>query len=207
MPATTKVPLDGVIQSQAVLIAIGINGEGRRQILGMEMRDIQRIVIGLLVGVGLGCGVAGGFGTTVSTASDAIELSQDDRQEILDLISRYSYTFDGRDAEGWVALFADDGIMVFPSEELTPQELLVWARNGIASARESGRQGRHYQTNTVLEPLSDGSVSGETMMQVTVRRRDEPAPTIAHTGIYRDRFVKTDSGWKFGRREILPDLP
>jgi len=29
-----KVRLDGVIQSQAVLIAIGINWEGRRQILG-----------------------------------------------------------------------------------------------------------------------------------------------------------------------------
>ena len=34
-----KVRLDGVIQSQAVLIAIGINGEGRRQILGAELSN------------------------------------------------------------------------------------------------------------------------------------------------------------------------
>ena len=34
-----KVRLDGVIQSQAVLIAIGINGEGRRQILGVELSN------------------------------------------------------------------------------------------------------------------------------------------------------------------------
>ena len=34
-----KVRLDGVIQSQAVFIAIGINGEGWRQILGVELSN------------------------------------------------------------------------------------------------------------------------------------------------------------------------
>ena len=34
-----KVRLDGVIQSQAVFIAIGINAEGRRQILGVELSN------------------------------------------------------------------------------------------------------------------------------------------------------------------------
>ena len=42
MTATAKskssiVPVDGVIRSQAVLIAIGINWEGRRQILAVEL--------------------------------------------------------------------------------------------------------------------------------------------------------------------------
>ena len=34
-----KVCLDGVIQSQAVLVAIGINSEGRRQVLGVELSN------------------------------------------------------------------------------------------------------------------------------------------------------------------------
>jgi transposase-like protein len=34
-----KVRIDGVIQSQAVLIAIGINGEGRRQVLGVALAN------------------------------------------------------------------------------------------------------------------------------------------------------------------------
>ena len=34
-----KVRLDGVIQAQAVFIAIGINGEGRRQVLGVELSN------------------------------------------------------------------------------------------------------------------------------------------------------------------------
>jgi transposase-like protein len=32
-----KVRLDEVVQSQAVFIALGINGEGRRQVLGVEL--------------------------------------------------------------------------------------------------------------------------------------------------------------------------
>ena len=34
-----KVRLDGVIQSQAVFIALGINEEGRRQVLGVELSN------------------------------------------------------------------------------------------------------------------------------------------------------------------------
>lgn len=34
-----KVRDDGIIQSQAVLLAIGINWEGRRQILGVELAN------------------------------------------------------------------------------------------------------------------------------------------------------------------------
>lgn len=34
-----KVRLDGVIQSQAVLVAIGINWDGRRQVLGVELSN------------------------------------------------------------------------------------------------------------------------------------------------------------------------
>ena len=34
-----KVRLDGVIQAQAVFVAIGINGEGRRQLLGVELSN------------------------------------------------------------------------------------------------------------------------------------------------------------------------
>ena len=34
-----KVRIDGVIRSQAVLIGIGINWEGRRQVLGVELAN------------------------------------------------------------------------------------------------------------------------------------------------------------------------
>ncbi len=37
-----KVRVDGVIQSQAVFLAIGINWEGRRQLLGVELSNRSR---------------------------------------------------------------------------------------------------------------------------------------------------------------------
>ena len=169
------------------------------------MRSTRMIVIGLVVGLGLGYSLAGGIGP-VNSASAEGTLSQDDRQAILDLISRYSHTYDSKDADGYVALFADDAVMVgLSGEELTRQELLAWARDRHASFRDQGIQSRHYQTNTLLEPMSDGSVSGETVMAVAWQRRDEPTPTLVHTGTYGDRFVKTDAGWRFKRREIRVD--
>ena len=44
-----KVRLDGVIQSQAVFMALGINEEGRRQVLGVELsnREARTFVTGL----------------------------------------------------------------------------------------------------------------------------------------------------------------
>lgn len=38
-----KVRIDGVIRSQAVMIGIGINAEGRRQILGVELMDRESV--------------------------------------------------------------------------------------------------------------------------------------------------------------------
>ena len=40
-----KVRLDGVIQSQAVFLAIGINWEGRRQLLGVELAQLFGAVV------------------------------------------------------------------------------------------------------------------------------------------------------------------
>ena len=38
-----KVRLDGVIQTQAVFVAIGINWDGRRQVLGVELSNRVRV--------------------------------------------------------------------------------------------------------------------------------------------------------------------
>ena len=172
------------------------------------MRNHRMIVIALVVGLGVGYTIAGGISAPGNTAKAADTLSQDDRQAILDLISSYSHTYDSKDADGFIALFAEDGVMVSNSSGArapTRQELLAGVKDRFASFREDGIQSRHYQTNTVLDPLADGSVSGETIMAVAWQRRDEPAPVLAHTGTYGDLFVKTDSGWKFKRRELRVD--
>ncbi len=141
-------------------------------------------------------------------AADSFEV---DRQQILDLISRYSYTWDGKAAEAFSALFQDNAIMstysagTLSSTTRTNKERLARTRERFQLFTSHGIQTRHYQTNTILERLSDGSVRGETLFQVVWQYAAEPAPKLVHSGTYRDLFAKTSSGWKFASREIHID--
>ena len=144
-------------------------------------------------------------------AAHAADVLPADRQEILDLISRYSYAWDRKDAGGWVALFKDDAMLLvyrdggLRSELRSNGERLTAAREALRSQREHGVQMRHLQTNTVLERMSDGSVQGDTMITVLRQEKEEPAPRLHMSGTYHYRFEKTPSGWKFARRELRAD--
>jgi|SRR5262245_2976578 len=153
-----------------------------------------------------------GEGPTLGAeAGNTKDLPAVDRQEILDLISRYSYTWDGKNAEGWTALYLDNATHAsysggeFTRASQSNKERLAYARERHQSFTKQGIQTRHYQTNPVLERAPDGTVQGETMFSVIWQYAGEPAPKLAHSGIYRDVFVKTASGWKFGRREVHVD--
>ena len=139
-------------------------------------------------------------------------VSLEDRAAIADLIHRYSYTWDGRDSDGWVGLFTEDAVI-----EAAFVGKVAWTYRSNAERRTfidgfyetMTKQGltrtRHVQTATVLSPEADGSVTGETMFVVAFQFRGEPAPRITNTGVYRDRFVRTAAGWKFARRDIDVD--
>ncbi len=149
-----------------------------------------------------------GIGIRNVQAANSFEV---DRQQILDLISHYSYTWDGKDAEAFSALFQDNATMstysagTLSGTTRTNKERLARAHERFQLFTSQGIQTRHYQTNTILERLSDGSVRGETLFQVVWQYAAEPAPKLVHSGTYRDLFAKTSSGWKFASREIHID--
>jgi 3-phenylpropionate/cinnamic acid dioxygenase small subunit len=141
-------------------------------------------------------------------AADSLDA---DRQAILDVISRYSYAWDGKDADAFAALFDDDAVMsaynagTLGSTVRTSKQLHAGARARHDWFTAHGIQTRHYQTNTILERMPDGSVRGTTMFSVLWQYATDPAPKPVHTGVYRDVFVKTRSGWKFASREVRID--
>ena len=143
-----------------------------------------------------------------STPAIALE----DRAAITDLIHRYSYTWDGRDAAGWVGLFTDDAVIQasFVGKQAWSYGSNTERRTFIDGFYEAmAKQGlvttRHVQAGTVLTPQSDGSVTGETMFVVAFQFRGEKVPRFTNTGVYRDRLVRTPAGWKFARRDIDVD--
>ena len=166
------------------------------------------------------CGFLGGavafglFKAMPEVNASSNELSLEDRAQIEDVISRYVQTWDTRDVEGWLALYTEDAVQpVYFQGEKAVEVTSTEQRRQIADNffPDIDRQGiistRHFQTNSLFEKQSDGSVKGTTWY-VEIRLFDDPdADPLVRTGEYRDVFVKTDQGWKFARREIHLDNP
>ena len=139
----------------------------------------------------------------------------EDRFEILDLISSYSHAWDSNDVDLHLSLFIDEPNIGEVGEEFKgkPSEYRKTDKKFIRQffevfhhqISEKGSQSRHIQTNTLLEELSDGFVSGKTIYTVLVQYRGDPNPRLFSCGIYEDEFVKTSDGWKFRSRKIIAD--
>ncbi len=138
-------------------------------------------------------------------------ISVSERVGIQDLISRYSHTWDSKDAKGWSDLFVEDGVWenYFAGKRDkslgSGEEILAFAEKLQGSFRERGIVTRHHQTNTLLKKKEDGTIEGETVFSVIWQQHDEPLPKLMHSGVYRDIYVKTDQGWKFRLREVRFD--
>ena len=134
-----------------------------------------------------------------------------DRHEILDLLSRYSHTWDSKDARGWSDLFVKDGAWANYFEGTVNQSLrsnrerLAFAKELQGSFRKRGVVTRHHQTNTLLTKDTDGSIRGETVFSVIWQYASDPVPKLMHSGVYRDLYVKTKHGWRFKLREVRFD--
>ena len=142
-------------------------------------------------------------------------MNAEDRLEILDLISNYSYAFDENDIEKYLSLFISEPYIGEVGEQLNgkPSEYRKTDKKTIRQVFEFlhkknidfGSQSRHLQTNTVLKEQSEGLVSGKTIYTVLIQYRGDPNPRLVSCGVYEDEFIKTSDGWKFRSRKIKAD--
>jgi uncharacterized protein (TIGR02246 family) len=116
-----------------------------------------------------------------------------DEHEIAHLRDRYAETFDSRDAAGFAALFAEDGALVVPGGKAItgPQRLARLVESVPANGS------RHIPVTAAI------TVDGDTA-RCRGPYRLERGETV-ETGVYDDTFIRTADGWRFARREALPD--
>ena len=146
-----------------------------------------------------------------STAADELVGGQNERA-ILRLIHQYSYTFDGRDLDGFMSLFTEDALWeAYDTGAATPtvslhgsEELRSVIAMQMNDQINKGIQSRHFQTNTILTRLANNRVQAITMIMVTWQQGSQPA-TIVHTGFYRDEFTLHGAEWKFVKRQAYLD--
>ena len=91
----------------------------------------------------------------------------EDRLDILDLISRYSMTYDHNEIDKHVSLFTEDGTLVLTHEATGHEARRKMTGERRAKVAEKGIQNRHFLVNTVLDEVSVDEVEAVSNFLIT----------------------------------------
>lgn len=152
--------------------------------------------------------IAGSSNVVTAQQNDAIR----DRLAITDVLTQYSYRWDGKDSAGFAALFTEDGIMerwlfgelVEGSRVEGKAAIFDYARRSH-EGRLADRQTRHHFSGIVFLELNEDTAVTENMALITHQTAEDPAAYISSSGIYRNTWRKTADGWRIARRILMSD--
>lgn len=131
--------------------------------------------------------VTGGLAVPAQ-AQNAAKLTAEDYAEILQLYFQYPLLLDSGDAEGYAALFTDDGSF---GDRVGRQALLDFVRGRQASTV------RHAPLTPIITPTAEGARGVVLNLFIDVAK--SPA-VVTRVTQYRDTLVKTPNGWRFKTR-------
>jgi len=139
-------------------------------------------------------------------------ISPDDRYEIEQLITRYSFTWDSADEEGFAGLFTEDAQCRFYLNGSETPDSEIHGPDGFRKAvevrakyfKKIGLITKHFMPNTVITPMDPNTVKTRTQAMITwqlIGTDLQPRPVQA--GYYNSHILRTDLGWKFASREVF----
>ncbi len=118
-----------------------------------------------------------------------------------DLIVQYSHFADLGELHRIPELFTQDGIWTIPTEERIGQAAL---RARFEGASGAARITSHICSNIRVEVKSSVEATSTAYFLVFGHEGESPRPAPVAlpktVGVYRDRFVVTDDGWRFAER-------
>lgn len=133
-----------------------------------------------------------------------------DRLSIRELVDKYAYCADSRDAQGQMALFTEDtNFEVFydaksetPTQVYTGREALQPVFENLNSYAST----MHFNGQSTILSLSDNQATGitYTIAHHLTFEKEVQKLMIAHIR-YQDRFVKQHGVWLFAERKLKVD--
>ena len=147
---------------------------------------------------------------SVATAHETEEIAN--RLTIMDMLTQYSYRWDGKDSEGFSELFTEEAVMerrlngelVDGSRLEGRASILEYARRSH-KGRLADRQTRHHFSGIVFLELNARSAITENMALITHQTANDSAAYISSSGIYRIIWHKTPEGWRMHKRILMSD--
>ena len=125
------------------------------------------------------------------------------------LIAQYCHYVDHGEAARIADLFSEDGRWWNVAASWDGQQAI---REGFQRRQDNaGRMSRHVCTNVLVDVISDTEATAVTYMSLYFHdgepgRDSSPTDCLQKLGEYRDRFVKTEDGWRFARREMTANF-
>jgi hypothetical protein len=142
---------------------------------------------------------------------DALTLLSD-KQEIVELVLRYSTALDTRDWTMLESCFAEDA--AFDADGFAPIHGAAAIRDTASSALAGLDASQHFVTNITVALDSETATVTSYLQAQHVRASAGDDPNFLVAGIYRDNVTRTPNGWRFSHRRLQvlwttgnPDVP
>lgn len=122
-------------------------------------------------------------------------------RDIRKTLALYAQHADDRDAERWVGMFTEEGVLVCGSKRLQGHaQLRAWIKNVY-----SGPKLRHMMANTVVDVDSPTTARAE--VDMALLRAEGSRWVLIASPRYSDKLVKTTDGWKFSECVLRHHAP
>jgi len=130
-------------------------------------------------------------------------MSLEDKWAIQEMLARFSYAWDAKEAEDFAQLFSDDAVLeIFSSGGTSPQlhlasraAIRAWAVQNHTERLED-IQTRHHQSGLLFDELTSDIARTRTVVLVTHQGAAEAVPRLHRSGMYQMHWHKLPEGWR-----------
>jgi uncharacterized protein (TIGR02246 family) len=154
-------------------------------------------------------GVLGAFSMLAAAAATGADSYAEDRAKIEDLMGRYLFAMDWRDAEAYASTFTEDGVLDYASGVEKGRAAIAGMVNRMreneikrnAEAKLRPARTRHNITNTIIK-IDGNKATARSYWTAYANDNPERKAEISSYGHYEDELVKQNGQWLFTKRVI-----
>lgn len=133
-----------------------------------------------------------------ATDSGAALRRLEDRNAIVDLVSRLGLWLDEGGADDAGAIFADDVSVQTPGGTASGRDAVV----AQATRNHEGMRTQHLMTNVLVDLDGDRATAGANLLATFLLDPSKPEETLPIGGRYRFEAVRTAAGWRLSRIDV-----
>lgn len=134
-------------------------------------------------------------------------VTNDDRVEIRELISRYNKAIDTGDADGYANTFTQDGQFIGIVGTFNGRDELRAFAAAYATEEQYAEfaSAQHWVTNIVVDPVEGDSDRATVFSHIQMVKPLPEGGRILLVGHYDDVVRRTDGRWLFEQRIVVSD--